>query len=67
MTKDTGVTVDRERCMGNGACAFQAPDVFAVVNGQARVLRHADASEEAVVNAVADCPAMALRLAGVTH
>ncbi len=58
------VLVDRERCIGSGACEALAPDVFEVGDdGIVAVLRpEADdpASETAVRDAVQQCPTQAL-------
>jgi ferredoxin len=60
------VQVDRDRCIGSGACVFAAPDVFgldeeggAVVTDHAGVLLPDDA---AVLMAVDGCPTSALAL-----
>jgi len=57
------VEADRERCMGTGACAFAAPDVFDVdATGRVVVLGPFEPGDERVHDAVAECPVGALRL-----
>jgi ferredoxin len=57
------VTADRERCMGTGACAFTAPDVFEVdAEGRVAVIGEVVAGDERVRDAVDDCPMEALEL-----
>ena len=57
------VDVDRERCMGTGACAFAAPDVFDVdASGRAVVIGPVTPGDHRVVEAVESCPMEALRL-----
>jgi ferredoxin len=57
------VLVDRERCIGSGACEALAPDVFEVGDdGVVTVLPPGPgpADEAAVRDAVAQCPTGAL-------
>jgi ferredoxin len=57
------VEVDRDRCMGTGACAFALPRLFAVGDdGKARVISAADEDDNAVADVVSECPTAALRL-----
>jgi ferredoxin len=57
------VETDRDRCMGTGACAFSAPDVFDVdAGGRVIVIGPVEAGDERVRTAVAECPMEALRL-----
>ena len=57
------VEADRERCMGTGACAFAAPDVFDVDGtGRVVVIGAVETGDERVRTAVAECPMEALRL-----
>jgi ferredoxin len=57
------VEVDRDRCMGTGACAFALPGLFTVGDdGKARVIRTADEDDKAVADVVGECPTAALRL-----
>ncbi|TFV63688.1 ferredoxin [Geodermatophilus sp. DF01-2] len=61
------VEVDRERCVGSGTCELLAPDVFEVGDdGVVRVLgtQPGPADEDAVRDAVAQCPTGALGLPG---
>ncbi|BBZ66340.1 ferredoxin [Mycolicibacterium insubricum] len=61
------VTVDTDRCVGNGVCEALSPDLFQVGdNGQAEVLvEQIPAEQEASVRQTVDsCPALALRLSG---
>lgn len=60
------VEVDRGLCVGSGTCELLAPDVVEVgEDGAVRVLRPqpGPADEDAVRDAVAQCPTAALRLA----
>ncbi len=59
------VEADSELCIGSGACEVLAPDVFEVgEDGVVRVLRPrpGQADEDAVRDAVAQCPTGALGL-----
>jgi ferredoxin len=63
MRKTWRVEVDRERCMGTGACVFAAPDVFALdSDGFSTVVGEIDDGDQVTRNAVAECPTAALRL-----
>jgi len=56
------VEVDRDRCMGTGACVFTAPDVFDLQDTLAVVIGEPAADDARVQDAVAECPMAALRL-----
>jgi ferredoxin len=57
------VEVDRDRCMGTGACAFALPGLFAVGDdGKARVIGTVDEDGKTVADVVSECPTAALRL-----
>jgi len=57
------VEADRTACMGTGACAFVAPDVFAVDDtGRVVVIGEVREGDERVRTAVLDCPMEALKL-----
>jgi ferredoxin len=57
------VEVDRDRCMGTGACVYAIPQVFGMGdNGVAKVVGAVDEDDELVRNVVAECPTAALRL-----
>ena len=59
------VEVDQELCVGSGTCELLAPDVFEVgEDGVVQVLRPQPgrADEDAVRDAVAQCPTGALAL-----
>ncbi|SFT41060.1 ferredoxin [Geodermatophilus amargosae] len=57
------VTVDRELCVGSGACEVLAPDVFEVDDdGAVRVLQAEPDDEDAVRQAAQQCPTRALSL-----
>jgi ferredoxin len=61
----TRVAVDRERCVGSGACEMLAPDVFEVDgDGVLAVLRAEPEDDDvpAVRDAVQACPTRALEL-----
>ena len=63
MTRTWHVEVDRDRCMGTGACAFALPGLFTVGDdGKARVIGTADQDDKAVADVVGECPTAALRL-----
>jgi ferredoxin len=58
-----GITVDRDRCIGSGACVFAAPDVFDLDDGGFAVVRpDARADEAGLLMAVDGCPTGALAL-----
>ena len=58
--------VDRDACMGSGNCAFWAPGVFDLDDdGVAVVVGDATGRAEEVRRAAANCPASAIRIAGV--
>jgi ferredoxin len=55
--------VDRDRCLGTGACAYTAPHVFAIGDdSKAAVIGPVDAADESVRDAVEECPTAALLL-----
>ena len=58
------VAVDRDRCVGSGACEVLAPEIFEVDDGVLVVLRPEAAEDELrdVRHAVSSCPARALSL-----
>jgi ferredoxin len=57
------VEVDRDRCMGTGACAYALPGLFTVGDdGKARVTGTVNEDDEAVADVVGECPTAALRL-----
>ena len=57
------IEADRDRCVGSGTCEMLAPDVFEVGDdGMVAVLRP-DVADDAVQDAVQQCPTQALRLA----
>lgn len=63
MTGARRVEVDRDRCMGTGACAYALPSLFTVGDdGKARVAGTVDGDDEAVADVIAECPTAALRL-----
>ena len=63
MTGTWQVEVDRDRCMGTGACAFALPGLFTVGDdGKARVIGAAGQDDKAVADVVDECPTAALRL-----
>ena len=63
MTGTWHVEVDRDRCMGTGACAFALPGLFTVGDdGKARVIGTAGQDDKAVADVVGECPTAALRL-----
>ena len=58
------VTVDRDRCVGNGVCEARAPEHFVVDdNGEVQLPYTEIPPEERqlVLDAVSSCPAQALR------
>ena len=60
------VTVDYDLCAGHGQCLLAAPDVFDLPDGSEQVVMldpdPPQSEYEAVVRAVAMCPAQALRV-----
>jgi ferredoxin len=57
------VEVDRDRCMGTGACVHAKPEVFAIGDdGTAGVIGPADSGDESLQDVVDECPTAALRL-----
>lgn len=69
MTGKWRVEVDRDRCLGSGACEYTAPHVFAVGDdGVTAVIGPVTGPDgepdEKVRDAVAECPVAALRLIG---
>ena len=63
MTGTWHVEVDRDRCMGTGACAFALPGLFTVGDdGKARVTGTVNEDEKAATDVVGECPTAALRL-----
>lgn len=61
------ITIDRERCMGSGNCAFWAPSTFDLDDDMKVVLLAGEAGGDPldkVRNAVDACPTHALGLAG---
>jgi ferredoxin len=66
VTHPTGtwqVEVDRDRCLGTGACVYTAPGVFALGDDAVvRVVGAVDGADDRVRDAVAECPVEALRL-----
>ncbi len=58
------VTVDRDRCVGNGVCEAMAPELFVVDDNGEVELRFTEIPPEQrqlVLDAVRSCPAQALR------
>ena len=61
------IAVDRDRCVGSGACEALAPDVFEVDDdGVLVVIREqpAEGEQSDVRDAVTSCPTRALALEG---
>lgn len=59
------VEVDKDTCMGTGACEYTAPDVFEVGDeGVVEVIGPVNGDDKSVREAVAECPAGALKLIG---
>lgn len=58
------VRADKDRCMGYGNCAFVAPESFDLGDDDKVVVLRDDAGadDDAVAEAVRDCPAQALIL-----
>ncbi|GAA2569612.1 ferredoxin [Mycolicibacterium diernhoferi] len=58
------VTVDRDRCVGNGVCEALAPELFVVDDNGEVELQFAEIppeQQQLVLDAVSSCPAQALR------
>ena len=65
MTGPSHVEVNRDRCMGTGACAYALPGLFTVGDdGKARVTGPVDEDDKTVADVVSECPTAALRLVG---
>ena len=65
MTGISRVEVNRDRCMGTGACAYALPSLFTVGDdGKARVIGTVDEDDKTVADVVSECPTAALRLVG---
>ena len=63
MTGTWHVEVDRDRCMGTGACAYALPGLFTVgADGKARVIGAVNGDDKTVADVVGECPTAALRL-----
>lgn len=63
VTVEWKVTIDRDRCIGSGTCAFAVPDVFDVdESGRAVLVGPVVAGDERVRSAVENCPTDALDL-----
>jgi ferredoxin len=63
MGKTWRVEVNRDRCMGTGACVFAAPGVFVLdSDGLATVVGEVEDGDRVVIDAVAECPTEALSL-----
>jgi ferredoxin len=61
------IDVDRERCVGSGACEALAPDVFEVDDDGVLVVHREEPSDDQlsdVRDAVQACPIRALTLVG---
>jgi ferredoxin len=59
------VEIDRDRCMGTGACAYALPGLFTVGDdGKAKVIGTVDEDDKTVEDVVGECPTAALRLVG---
>ena len=57
------IEVDRDRCVGSGTCEMLAPDVFEVGDDGVVAVLRPDVADDAVHDAVQQCPTQALRLA----
>ena len=57
------ITVDRERCMGSGNCAFHAPATFDLDDSMKAIVidPHGDPRSE-IATAVEGCPTRAIRM-----
>jgi ferredoxin len=65
VTGTSHVEVNRDLCMGTGACAYALPGLFAVGDdGKARVIGTVDEDDKTVADVVGECPTAALRLVG---
>jgi len=63
VTETLRVEVDRDRCMGTGACAYALPGLFTVSDdGKARVIGTVNEDDKTVADVVGECPTAALRL-----
>jgi len=54
------VTVDKEKCVGCGACAASCGNVFEMKDGKSSVKEGADPNAECIKGAIENCPAGAI-------
>ncbi len=50
------VKVDQEACIGCGACAAMAPDIFVMDNGKSKVIKAKVEDESSAKDAADGCP-----------
>ena len=55
------IKVDKEKCIGCGACAAVCPDVFEMKEGKAYV-KKANSKEDCVKDAEESCPVQAIAI-----
>lgn len=61
MAREIHITVDHDRCVGNGQCLVLAPEVFRHNDArQSEVVDPAGAPEEDVLQAAGSCPTGAI-------
>ncbi|ADP79481.1 ferredoxin [Pseudofrankia inefficax] len=66
MTDAWRIEVDRRRCVGTGACAYAAPEVFRLDDRSlATVVGKVDGDDAFLRDVVAECPTEALRLSPI--
>ena len=58
------VTVDAERCIACGMCAYAAPGVFRIVGSASAVIAQPEGEEARVRDAANGCPVNAIRVEG---
>ena len=54
------VKINKEKCIGCGACAATCPEVFEIKNGKAQIKTGADTSIPCVKDAKEGCPVDAI-------
>jgi len=57
------IKIDKEKCIGCGACTIVAPDIFELdENGKSRVKTNAFLNKELIKQATESCPVQAIEI-----